>query len=250
MKKIILSAIAMLFTTGAMAQGNDYYLPKTGISFIFEVQRNAKNDTIEYGFVSVRSQSYGIPDETKHYEAVIDDNHTIKYISKTADGILLGVNIDGSEDKIATPKPYKSLGSNGKDTIEVEYKYLPYGEVTRYPICHLSDNQGVLSGEGKPDSTYYISIKDLKDIYNPQATVSLDKAGKNNANILVNLPGKILLTIEKGKRFVASHEFYAGQYGRVEAIDEEFFLKSKKKKKSPIYTLEMNPRTGEIRLLK
>lgn len=248
MKKLILSAIAVLFTTGAMAQSNDYYLPKTGISFIFEVQRDVKDGNVDYSFISVRSQSYGIPDETKHYEAVVDKKHTINYISKTADGILLGVNTKGSEDKIAAPKPAKALPKAGKDTIEVEYRYVPNGDVKRYPICHLSEKQGVLSGEGVADSTYYITIKDEKEVYDPQATVPLNKAGKDNANILVNLPGKITLTIEKGKRLVASHEFYAGQYGRVEAIDKQYFLKGKKK--SPKYSLEMNPKTGEIRLLK
>lgn len=248
MKRTILSVFAVLFTIGAMAQSNDYYLPKTGISFIFEVQREVKDNAVDYGFISVRSQSYGIPDETKHYEAVIDKNHTIKYLSKTADGRLIGVNIDGSEDKIDAPKPYKELPKAGKDTIEVEFKYLPNGDVTRYPICHLSEKQGVLSGEGVADSTYYISIKDEKEVYDPQATVPLNKAGKDNANILVNLPGKITLTIEKGKRLVAKHEFYAGQYGRVEAVDKQYFLKGKKK--SPKYTLEVNPKTGEIKLLK
>lgn len=248
MKKIILSAIAMLFTIGAMAQGNDYYLPKTGISFIFEVQREVTDAGVDYSFISVRSQSYGIPDETKHYEAVIDKNHTIKYISKTADGILLGVNTEGKEDKIAAPKPVGELPKAGKDTIEVEYKYVPNGEVKRFPICHLSENQGVLSGEGVADSTYYISIKDMKDVYAPQATVPLNKAGKDNANIFVNLPGKVTLTIEKGNRLVASHEMNAGQYGRVEAIERGYFLKPKKKQ--PIYTLEMNAKTGEIKLLK
>ena len=48
MKKLILSAIAVLFTTGAMAQSNDYYLPKTGISFIFEVQRDVKDGNVDY----------------------------------------------------------------------------------------------------------------------------------------------------------------------------------------------------------
>lgn len=248
MRKLFLSAIAMLFTTGAMAQGNDYYLPKTGISFIFEVQRKGGPENIEYSFISVRSQSYGVPDETKHYEAVIDKNHTIDYISKSYDGILLGVNTKGKEDKIDAPKPYTTKTSQATDTIEIEFKYMPNGDVNRYPICHLSENQGVLSGEGVPDSTYYITIKDEKEVYDPQATVPLNKAGKDNANILVNLPGKITLTIEKGKRLVAKHEFYAGQYGRVEAIDKQYFMKGKKKSRK--YTLDMNPKTGEIKLLK
>lgn len=42
MKKLILSAIAVLFTTGAMAQSNDYYLPKTGISFILKFKGTLK----------------------------------------------------------------------------------------------------------------------------------------------------------------------------------------------------------------
>ena len=54
---------------------------------------------------------------------------------------MLGVNTKGSEDKIAAPKPAKALPKAGKDTIEVEYRYVPNGDVKRYPICHLSEKR-------------------------------------------------------------------------------------------------------------
>jgi len=244
MKKLILSLTMMLATLCTKAQGKDYYLPMTGIEFIFEVSRKGPIDNTEYAFVSVRTSLFGLPDESKHYKAVINKKNSIEYICKSDEGILLGVNKNVTQPKQEKAKEIKERTSSQPDIVEISVIYVPVKEVERVPLCHLLSDQGVFIGEGDPAKTYYLTIKDNHDIYNPQATVKMSKAGKDNPNINVNLPGKATMIIEKGENFISSQELYLGQFGRVEAIDSKFFSKDSD------FTLELSPITGGIKLLK
>ena len=220
----------MLATLCTKAQGKDYYLPMTGIEFIFEVSRKGPIDNTEYAFVSVRTSLFGLPDESKHYKAVINKKNSIEYICKSDEGILLGVNKNVTKPKQEKAKEIKERTSSQPDIVEISVIYVPVKEVERVPLCHLLSD--------------YLTIKDNHDIYNPQATVKMSKAGKNNPNINVNLPGKATMIIEKGKNFISSQEMYLGQFGRVEAIDSKFFSKDSD------FTLELSPITGGIKLLR
>lgn len=241
MKKGILSLMAILSAVCAMAQGNDYYLPMTGIDFVFEVRRTGPVDKTEYSFVSVRTSLFGVPDETKHYEAAIDGNNSIRFICKSKDGVLLGVNKNVKEEKHEKVKDIPERKSDKPDTVEVSAIYIPVKEVKRVPICNLIPDQGVFIGEGKTEHTYYLTVKNNNDVYKPQVT---GNAGKGGATIFVNLPGKATMTLEKGKELLSTQEIMLAQFGKVEAIDGSFFAKGQK------YELELNPTTGEIKSLK
>ncbi len=241
MKKGILSLMAILSAVCAMAQGNDYYLPMTGIEFVLEIRRTGPVDNTEYSFVSLKTSLFGVPDETKHYEAAIDGNNSIRFICKSNDGVLLGVNKKVKEKKQEKVKDIPERKSDKPDIVEISAIYIPVKEVKRVPICNLIPDQGVFIGEGKPENTYYLTIKDNHDIYKPQVT---GKAGKGDANIFVNLPGKATMKLEKGKELLSTQEIMLAQFGKVEAIDSSFFAKGQK------YELELNPTTGEIKSLK
>ncbi|MDD7318917.1 MAG: DUF4831 family protein [Prevotella sp.] len=244
MRKTVLSLTMLLFAICAAAQGNDYYLPMTGIEFTFEIERRGPIDRTEYSFVSVRTSLFGVPDESKHYEAVIDNSNSIDYICKDEHGVLLGVNKKVKQPEQEKAKDIMERKSSEPDVVEISVIYIPVKEVKRVPLCNLLYDQGVFIGEGEPENTYYLTIKDNHDIYSPQATVKMSKAGKDNPNIYVNLPGKATMILEKGKNFLSSQELYLAQFGRVEAVDSKFFAKNSK------YSLELNPTTGEIKMLK
>ena len=154
------------------------------------------------------------------------------------------MNKNVTQPKHEKAKEIKERTSSQPDIVEISVIYVPVKEVERVPLCHLISDQGVFIGEGDPAKTYYLTIKDNHDIYNPQATVKMSKAGKSNPNINVNLPGKATMIIEKGENFISSQEMYLGQFGRVEAIDSKFFTKGSD------FTLELSPITGGIKLLR
>ncbi|RRD02104.1 DUF4831 family protein [Prevotella sp. OH937_COT-195] len=244
MRKGILSIIAMLFAVCATAQGNDYYLPMTGIEFIFEIKRSGPVDNTEYAIESVRTSLFGVPDETKHYKANIDKDHSIDFICKNDDGVLLGVNKEVKQKKQEKVKDIKERVSSEPDIVEISAIYIPVKGVKRVPICNVIRDQGVFLGEGELANTYYLSIKDNHEVYTPQATIKTKKNKKDDANIFVNLPGKATLTLEKGKNFLLTQEIYVAQFGKVEAINGIFFEKGQK------YSLELSPTTGELKMLK
>ena len=130
-------------------------------------------------------------------------------------------------------------GVTEKDTTEVELTYIPEQEVDRYILFRFSKKLGLVDRDDLAGSPYYISVKDEHVIPTNQAIAEEGKRSKDDANIFVNMPGKIKVTIQ-GKEAMATLDTYAAQFGKCASLDNELFGKK-------LYTqLVYNPTTGNI----
>lgn len=130
-------------------------------------------------------------------------------------------------------------GVTEKDTTEVELTYIPEQEVDRYILFRFSKKLGLVDRDDLAGSPYYISVKDEHVIPTNQAIAEEGKRSKDDANIFVNMPGKIKVTIQ-GKEAMTTLDTYAAQFGKCASLDNELFGKK-------LYTqLVYNPITGNI----
>ena len=130
-------------------------------------------------------------------------------------------------------------GVTEKDTTEVELTYIPEQEVDRYILFRFSKKLGLVDRDDLAGSPYYISVKDEHVIPTNQAIAEEGKRSKDDANIFINMPGKIKVTIQ-GKEAMTTLDTYAAQFGKCASLDNELFGKK-------LYTqLVYNPITGNI----
>lgn len=132
MKKFVLFvcvlALVPLFSKAQkpaeVEQGIKYFLPKTALRFTLLIEKEVYtpgelNEYAEkylhltdvmpeaytsFGIVSLKTQSYGIPDSTKQYTAKMDQKHSISKVERNEAGVLLAINRQGR--KAQTVKPF------------------------------------------------------------------------------------------------------------------------------------------------
>lgn len=129
-------------------------------------------------------------------------------------------------------------GTTTCDTTEVTLTYLPQRE-GRELLFRFSKKLGMVDNDDMAGEPFYIQIADLhsRPVNN---TVAEGKVNKDDANIFINLPGRIKATIAEGNDERASLELYAAQFGTTERLDTELFGRK-------LYTtLVYNPVTGNL----
>ena len=129
-------------------------------------------------------------------------------------------------------------GTTTCDTTEVTLTYIPRRE-GRELLFRFSSKLGMVDNDDLAGEPFYIQIDDLhsRPVNN---TVAEGKVNKDDANIFINLPGRIKATIAEGNAERSSLELYAAQFGTTERLDTELFGRK-------LYTtLVYNPVTGNL----
>ena len=130
-------------------------------------------------------------------------------------------------------------GTTVKDTTEVVVSYVPEKATEGDVLFRFSQRFGLVDADDLSGVPYYISITDLHQVP-VNSAVAEGKLPKDNAEIYVNLPGRIRADLTSMSRPVASLELMATQFGRCESLDNELFGKK-------LFTqLVYHPLTGNI----
>ncbi len=130
-------------------------------------------------------------------------------------------------------------GTNVKDTSEVVLSYVPEKETQGDVLFRFSKHFGLVDADDLSGAPYYIHVTDLHQVPVNQA-VAEGKLPKDNAEIYVNLPGRVRIDITHSSKTVASAELMATEFGRCESLDNELFGKK-------LFTqLVYHPLTGSI----
>ena len=115
-------------------------------------------------------------------------------------------------------------GVTVKDTAEVVLSYVPEKETQGDVFFRFSKRFGLVDADDLSGEPYYIRVTDLHQVPVNQA-VAEGKLPKDNAEIYVNLPGRVRIDIVKGAKSIATQELMATQFGRCESLDNELFGK-------------------------
>jgi len=134
-------------------------------------------------------------------------------------------------------------GVTEKDTMETTITYIPENETSKYVLFRFSKKLGLVDRDDLAGAPYYIDVQDLHNIPSNTAIAEEGKRSKDDANIFVNMPGKIKITVE-GNGKATTLETYAAQFGETASLDNELF--GKKLFTSVIY----NPTTGIVESIK
>lgn len=131
-------------------------------------------------------------------------------------------------------------GVTTKDTTETIVRFVPEKEVERTLLFRFSKWLGLTDMDDLGGNPYYISVEDKHITPSIQDNVLSTKPAKDNGGIYVNLPGKIKVTLYRGREQWAAYELYAAQFGRVEKLDDDLFGKK-------LFTgVVLNPVTGNM----
>lgn len=131
-------------------------------------------------------------------------------------------------------------GVTVKDTVETIVRFVPDKETEHKLLFRFSKWSGVTDIDDLGGNPYYISVEDKHTTPSIQDGLFSVKSAKDNSGIYVNLPGKIRLTVYRGREQWAVYELYAAQFGRVEQLNDELFGKK-------YFTgIVLNPVTGNM----
>lgn len=134
-------------------------------------------------------------------------------------------------------------GTTTCDTMEVVLNYVPEKEVSRQVLFRFSSHFGLTDADDLSGEPYYLSVIDLHQVVD-NAAIAEGKLPKDNAEVYVNLPGRIRMELSRGEKTVAACEMMATEFGRTESLDNELFGKK-------IFTqLIYHPLTGSIQHVK
>lgn len=128
-----------------------------------------------------------------------------------------------------------------KDTLEKEVVFCPEKDQTdKQMLFRFSKKLGLVDNDDMAGSPYYIYIEDLKIVDEIQTQAEGEKRSKNDMGIIVNMPGKIRVTVSEGNKAINNFEVYAAQFGNLESISSNLFGKK--------FTthLRLNPVTGIV----
>ena len=129
-------------------------------------------------------------------------------------------------------------GTTTRDTTEVILNYVPEKEES-HVLFRFSSRFGLSDADDLSGEPYYLSVTDLHQI-TENAAVAEGKLPKDNAEIYVNLPGRIRIELSHDNLTLTSCEMMATQFGRTESLDNELFGKK-------LFTqLVYHPLTGSI----
>ena len=132
-------------------------------------------------------------------------------------------------------------GVTVKDTMEVEVTFCPTKEMEgKQLLCRFSKGLGLVDDDDLGGAPYYIEVEDLKVIPELETSAPNEKRSKDDPGIIVNMPGKIKVTLMEGNQPMKVFELYAAQYGRLESLSSNLFGKK--------FTthLQLNPVTGNV----
>lgn len=116
-------------------------------------------------------------------------------------------------------------GSVEKDTIEQIIKFCPNREIDKQLLFRFSKKLGMVDNDDLSGTPYYISITDEHLVNNTTPEEAKDNKKKEENGLIVNVPGKIKITIFNNNNMLGSLEMYAGQFGNTETLSNNLFNK-------------------------
>lgn len=132
-------------------------------------------------------------------------------------------------------------GTTIRDTTEHVFTYCPQRGIEREVLFRLSKHRGIVDRDDLSGVPFHICIEDEHNVPEPVATAPAKKKSKvGDDGIMVNIPGKIKITITKDQKMMGSFEIHAAQYGNTELLSGELF------NRKMITHLQLNPTTGSI----
>lgn len=137
-------------------------------------------------------------------------------------------------------------GVTEKDTIQQEITFCPVtaeASNEKTLLFRFSKHLGLVDTDDMAGAPYYIRIEDLNIIPKLETAADNEKTGKDEAAIMVNMPGKIKVTILQGNTPVTSFELYAAQFGKLESLSGSLFGRKMTSH------LQLNPITGNVESL-
>ena len=114
-------------------------------------------------------------------------------------------------------------GTTETDTTQVVVEFMPKNAITKQLLFRFSKWMGMTDVDDLGGEPYYISVEDLHILPAVQENIISQKPPKDNVGLYFNVPGKIKVTLFKGNEQWTECELYAGQFGRVEQIDDNLF---------------------------
>ena len=130
-------------------------------------------------------------------------------------------------------------GVTERDTVERIIVLCPHNDTSRELLFRFSEKLGLVDDDDLVGEPYYIQVKNLTVLPATDKAAEAKKK-KQEDGLYYNVPGKMRSTIYKGNEQLASDDFPAGQFGKVELLEGELFNKHYGTR------LWLNPLTGAI----
>jgi hypothetical protein len=156
------------------------------------------------------------------------------------DGQQLRIMLDNL-DKQEREMTLLFTGTVEKDTTEHTFVVCPESEISKQVLFRLSQKLGFVDKDDLSGAPFYLTVEDLHSIpTTPADAVAPKKKKETESGIYVNVPGKAKASVTNGGKTVASVEFNAGQFGKVELLSGELFNKRSTTR------LTLSPITGAV----
>ena len=115
-------------------------------------------------------------------------------------------------------------GVTTRDTMVVDFVYVPTKEVNDDVAFRFSKYSGLVNADNLSGEPYYVTVKDLHT--KPERiTEQGKKAPKDETGVWICLPGKIKVSLATAEGEVAAIDFGAAQFGEIENLNEPLFGK-------------------------
>ncbi len=141
-------------------------------------------------------------------------------------------------------------GVTEKDTIQQEITFCPSAPEEndeassgKILLFRFSKLLGLVDMDDMAGTPYYIRVEELNIIPKLKTAADGEKRSKDEASIMVNMPGKIKVTIIKGNTPITSYELYAAQFGKLESLSGSLFGRKMTSH------LQLSPITGNVESL-
>lgn len=116
-------------------------------------------------------------------------------------------------------------GASQVDTTEATIAFTPDKEQPRQMAFRFSKHYGLTANDDLSGAPYYAVVTDEESMAEAPEVDPEAKKHKDDMQLGVSLPGKIRVELTDGRNTIATAEFYAAQYGRVEMLDGSLFGK-------------------------
>lgn len=130
-------------------------------------------------------------------------------------------------------------GVTYKDTVEKTITFTPSAEVNNAILFRFSEKLGIVDSDDLAGAPIYVNVEDEHIMPAPSPYFANEKDLKK-AQIFVNVPGKIKVTVKGANKTFAAFETFAPQFGNEQALNPELFGKK------AITKLILTPLTGAI----
>ncbi len=117
-------------------------------------------------------------------------------------------------------------GEETSQTFEKTISYTPQPDKPEDVAFRFSTRLGLTSADDLAGEPYYIKVEDLKQLKplpSPDTQHPSSNKAKDDIGLIVNIPGKIKITLSSPKETLFEQELYAAQFGQTENLSGNLF---------------------------